>query len=290
MVNIYQDLQEKRSSDNIFSQKEGLITIRDLLKWGSRDIYKREGLAYEGYFVIAEKLRTIEEKNKVKKIILKHCNKICKVLDTEDYFDSYVRENLKNDVLQQYICLNKSVKRVFTLTEKCLNNNEPVLLIGDTGTGKTIFCQILSYLRQSNLKIINCHENMDVSDFIGSMRSVMGKEKRLFEIINYVKNFLNEDLENSIKLINDKDKLKYLKYSQFLYDINSLILDANVQVDLKKLYKISNYFLKKGTNIHIVELIQKIKKAIEEINKFFEWQDGPITECMRKGGKINFLT
>ena len=77
---------------------------------------------------------------------------------------------------------------------------------------------------------------------------------------------------------------------QFLYDINSLILDANVQVDLKKLYKISNYFLKKVTNIHIVELIQKIKKAIEEINKFFEWQDGPITECMRKGGKINFLT
>ena len=91
MVSIYKDLQEKRSSDKIFSEKEGLITIRDLLKWGSIYEAGTEWLAYEGYFVIAEKLRTAEEKVKVKEIILKHCQKKhCILIDTEDYFDKFI--------------------------------------------------------------------------------------------------------------------------------------------------------------------------------------------------------
>ncbi len=40
---------------------------------------------------------------------------------------------------------------MITLTHKCILQGEPVLLVGDTGCGKTTVCQILS---KSNLFII----------------------------------------------------------------------------------------------------------------------------------------
>ena len=35
-----------------------MITMRDLLKWGSRSIHTYQELAYEGYSLLAERLRT----------------------------------------------------------------------------------------------------------------------------------------------------------------------------------------------------------------------------------------
>ena len=178
------------------------------------------------------------------------------------------------------------MKRIITLTEKCLNMNEPVLLIGDTGTGKTIICQVLALIRNSNMKIVNCHENLDVSDFIGSMRSVMGKEKKFYDIVDFIKNFLEIITKDNIIIANEKENKKYIKYIAAFNDIKNKIVDDNIQLDLKKIYKISNFFLNKISDNNVLENISKIRKAIDEINKFFEWQDGPITECMIKGGKI----
>lgn len=42
--------------------KEGVITVRDLLKWGKRDISSLEDLAKEGYCVLAERMRNEEDK------------------------------------------------------------------------------------------------------------------------------------------------------------------------------------------------------------------------------------
>ena len=40
--------------------------MRDLIKWGKRPISTIEDLAYEGYFVLAEKLRTVPEREFIK--------------------------------------------------------------------------------------------------------------------------------------------------------------------------------------------------------------------------------
>ena len=52
-----------------------LITIRDLLKWAQRMQNaggKDENLAHEGYLLLGERLRSLEEKELVKSEIEKH--------------------------------------------------------------------------------------------------------------------------------------------------------------------------------------------------------------------------
>ena len=53
---------------------------------------------------------------------------------------------------------------------RSLQHAEPVLLIGETGTGKTTVCQLLAYQRQQHLHIINCNQHTEASDFLGSFR------------------------------------------------------------------------------------------------------------------------
>ena len=36
----------------------------------------------------------------------------------------------------------RSMRRLYTLLDRCLQHQEPVLLVGETGTGKTTVCQV----------------------------------------------------------------------------------------------------------------------------------------------------
>ena len=74
LISILKDLKYKRQSGSFFS-KEGVITVRDLLKWASRHAKTdggMESLAYEGYLLLAERMRTTSEKQFVSDIIEKH--------------------------------------------------------------------------------------------------------------------------------------------------------------------------------------------------------------------------
>lgn len=57
--------------------------------------------------------------------------------------------------------------RLYFLVKRCYELREPVLLVGETGGGKTTVCQVLSSLLGSNLRILNCHQYTETSDFIG---------------------------------------------------------------------------------------------------------------------------
>jgi len=72
MINIFSDLQMIRSQDKIFQKNEGFITIRDLIKWGSREIDSYEKLAMEGFILLGEKLSNNEDKEMVRKVIEKN--------------------------------------------------------------------------------------------------------------------------------------------------------------------------------------------------------------------------
>ncbi len=50
--------------------------------------------------------------------------------------------------------------------------NEPFLLVGETGIGKTTVCQILALINKKHLNIINCHMHSEAADFLGSIRPV----------------------------------------------------------------------------------------------------------------------
>lgn len=59
------------------------------------------------------------------------------------------------------------MKRLFNLVEHCIRHSEPILLVGDTGCGKTTVCQMLALFLRQKLHILNCHQHSETADFIG---------------------------------------------------------------------------------------------------------------------------
>jgi len=59
------------------------------------------------------------------------------------------------------------MQRLYFLVERCHQLKEPVLLVGETGGGKTTVCQLLSMALNARLHILNCHQYTETSDFIG---------------------------------------------------------------------------------------------------------------------------
>ena len=200
MINIFSDLQMIRSQDKIFQKNEGFITIRDLIKWGSRDIDSYEKLAMEGFILLGEKLSNNEDKEMVRKVIEKNLKQKRIKLDNEtisQFYDNYVlnkflQNNENNMNLNNEIKFTKSIKRIITLVDKAISNNEAVLLIGETGTGKTLCIEYLANYNKRKLITINCHENMDTNDFLGSLKSTLNYQnnnsstsnKSLFEWVD----------------------------------------------------------------------------------------------------------
>ncbi|GIL72552.1 hypothetical protein Vretifemale_2898, partial [Volvox reticuliferus] len=71
----------------------------------------------------------------------------------------------------------RSMRRMYTLVERCLRHSEPVLLVGETGTGKTTVCQLLAVMRRQHLHILNCNQHTETSDFLGGFRPTRGRER-----------------------------------------------------------------------------------------------------------------
>lgn len=65
------------------------------------------------------------------------------------------------------IIWTKSMWRLYFLVKRCYELREPVLLVGETGGGKTTVCQLLSIHLGSKLHILNCHQYTETSDFLG---------------------------------------------------------------------------------------------------------------------------
>jgi len=53
------------------------------------------------------------------------------------------------------------------LVLKCIENKEPVLLVGETSCGKTTLIQLISKLHSKELFSINCNKYTETPDFIG---------------------------------------------------------------------------------------------------------------------------
>ncbi len=45
-----------------------------------------------------------------------------------------------------------------------------MLLVGETGTGKTTVCQMTALMRGQRLHILNCNQHTETSDFLGGFR------------------------------------------------------------------------------------------------------------------------
>lgn len=180
MVKTITDLQINRKQT-----AKCTFTLRDLFRWGNRYTYAdkdllknnsydwNQHLIDEGYLVLSSRVRNNLELELIEKTLFKNFRKSInlKCLYQLNENTSMVTKKLLQQIFtykrHTEIVWTENFLRMAVLTGKALEFNEPVLLVGPTGCGKTTICQILADINKHELHILNCHMHTEGADFLG---------------------------------------------------------------------------------------------------------------------------
>nr|CDS31811.2 midasin [Hymenolepis microstoma] len=193
MVEVMHQLHLIRRSSDIFRGKDGFITLRDLFRWGERyrlatcnqgkenELFDWDAyLAEQGYLLLAGRARYADEAKAVADVIQKVFKK---QVHEENLYDK--SENTSAAAAEflsvidnplggefDHVVWTRDMRRLLVLVGNALKYNEPILLVGETGCGKTTICQIFAALRKSKLLCVNCHQYTEAADFLGGLRPI----------------------------------------------------------------------------------------------------------------------
>ncbi|XP_023288825.1 midasin [Orussus abietinus] len=206
IIGVMTDLQIRRKNTAAFAGKQGFITLRDLFRWGERyrlapDVGERlydwsQHLADEGYLVLAAKVRKAEEANEIRQVIKKHLKRDVdpNTLFTLNEKTSSVTRSILEQISQgeissfSHIVWTYHMRRMAVLVWKSYQFKEPVLLVGETGGGKTTICQLIAEMSRRKLYAVNCHMHTESSDFLGNLRPIRDHSdtdsQKLFEWVD----------------------------------------------------------------------------------------------------------
>jgi midasin len=160
---------------------------------------------------------------------------------------------------------------MFSLTFRCLEFKEPVLLIGQTGCGKTTLAQLIAQLLNVPLYMVNCHQYTESSDFIGSIRPLRNRDKIVEELTETLTNF-TAPVEVLTILQSWKNGGFAMKHETLVEKIESLAKTSE-DLDLK-------------TYIESDEGLKSVLESGLKMEQVFEWVDGPLVNCMKNGGVL----
>ncbi|PKK33324.1 midasin AAA ATPase 1 [Columba livia] len=204
LVKVMLDLQSYRRGSTVFAGKHGFITLRDLFRWAERyrlaeQLEKEydwlQHLANDGFMLLAGRVRKQEEVDVIQSVLEKHFKKNLypeSLFSEESIKKLLAKSSTRMSVMDRdfnHIVWTQGMRRLAILVGRALEFGEPVLLVGDTGCGKTTICQIFAALTNQKLYSVNCHLHMETSDFLGGLRPVRQRSKdqeksdssRLFE-------------------------------------------------------------------------------------------------------------
>ncbi|KAF8890020.1 P-loop containing nucleoside triphosphate hydrolase protein [Gymnopilus junonius] len=262
IVSVFRELQKRRQTSRVFESKQGFATLRDLFRWAGRDAVGYQELAENGYMLLAERTRRSEDKLVVKEVI----ESIMGVRIDEDAMYDLFRPGVDmNSYLglpvptSPKIIWTKAMQRLYILVCRGLKFNEPLLLVGETGSGKTSVCQVFADASAQRLLTLNCHQNTETADLIGGLRPVRNRGALRADIV--------------------RDGTLALK-SIGVDNIASTVEDLGM-----KLLSI----MKSNDIGHDSQVrLQTIYQRMLRLNSIFEWHDGPLVEAMR-GGDVFLL-
>uniref|UniRef100_A0A0E0ISW7 Midasin n=1 Tax=Oryza nivara TaxID=4536 RepID=A0A0E0ISW7_ORYNI len=285
MVQVMKDLQTHRQNSRVFAGKHGFITPRDLFRWANRyrlfEGKSYEDLAKDGYLLLAERLRDDTEKAVVQEVLERHLHvklSISNLYNMEVSCDNNLsRESIRLRVQETFgnITWTESMWRLYFLIERCYRSREPVLLVGETGGGKTTVCQVLSAVLGVKLHILNCHQYTETSDFIGGFcpirdRSKIAMEfKHLITKMKQLKIFIHvagdmsfpADISGAVSVVNHIDEIldRYIKEKELFPQVppHDFAAMEQIKLDLMQLHK--------------------------RWQAIFLWQDGSLVQAMKNG-------
>lgn len=259
IVKVYRELSTLRQENRIFEQKS-FATLRDLFRWAQRKADTIQDLANNGYMLLAERVRKEDERVAVKKILeTVMSEKGPKVtIDEEQMF--CVGSSISEEVVgaNSEVVWTHAMRRLFVLVVHAIRNNEPILLIGATGCGKTTVCQLLADHFQNQLHIVNAHQNTETGDLIGAQRPIRNRaaiEDLLRQQLLYVLQSTQHEQMNGESAGLDTEELlaKYDRLDQETPSLVPEIARATIQAN-------------------------RVKAA-----SLFEWADGSLVYAMKEG-------
>ena len=254
IVAVYKKLSILRQSERLFEQKNSFATLRDLFRWALRDADDREQLAVNGFLLLAERVRNSKERDTVKQVI----EEVMKVQidDTQIYSLYKMEQSLGLPISSQRdVVWTKSMRRLYVLVTEALKNNEPVLLVGETGSGKTTICQVVAEITDTQLHIVNAHQNLETGDLIGAQRPI--RNKILAEAQ------LSQELMAVLKSCD--------------------VFDNEIEYDPSTLYSAYETLQRQRPATLSDETRLRIEQAKTRANALFEWADGSLVHAMENG-------
>ncbi|KAI1282275.1 hypothetical protein F5Y07DRAFT_234953 [Xylaria sp. FL0933] len=251
IVNVYKELSRLRQTSRLFENKDSFATLRDLFRWALRGAESREEIAANGFMLLAERVRNEEERLAVKRVI----ETVFKVQIDQDQLYDLQRSpflRVQPPVNSQGVVWTQAMRRLYVLVASALRHNEPVLLVGETGCGKTTVCQLLAENLCKELHIVNAHQNTETGDLIGSQRPIRNR--------GAITDTLMRDVLQALQA-----------------------LQQHVDGDLDQL--LSTYHALDSSSL--AKLPKDLQKRISEnetkSKALFEWADGSLVQAMRKG-------
>lgn len=184
MVSVLCELRALRSSSSVFFARDGLMTLRDVFRWakrleksectdwlqcladhgnfirfycdqsflGFKTCYYLVGLILPavyfmalllGYFLLAARCRNKNDEEFVTRTLEKHLKRQINVEELFTLSSKYMPSNVQN-MISSNIAWTYAMRRMVVLSTQAWNCDEPVLLVGETGCGKTTVAQIIS--------------------------------------------------------------------------------------------------------------------------------------------------
>ncbi|KAJ1918062.1 AAA ATPase midasin [Mycoemilia scoparia] len=306
LVMVYKKLTEQRQQSRVFEARHGYITLRDMFRWASRGAIGYQELAEHGYMILAERVRNVDEKEVVKKAL----EDVMRVKIDEADMYSFERLNQLPEY-KGYLALKDfangsggeqqlprlawthAMRRLFTLVSLCLRHHEPVLLVGETGCGKTTVCQVLSAVRKQCLHMVNCHQNTETSDLLGGQRPLRDRSRIMHEAQQRLIDVLVElgkrlpvvaQIVNEAITQNSGDGDEGASIEELPFD-NLKAIWARMVDKKGPTFSSIQELLNNPLDSH-QELTSKVNAMVDLLsrsNMLFEWCDGPLVQAMKNG-------
>lgn len=255
IVRVFRELQQRRQVGRIFESKQGFATLRDLFRWAGRDAVGYQELAENGYMLLAERARHVEDKFVVKEVI----ESVMKVridemalydLHRSKEFEAYIGCPVPSS---SQVIWTYAMRRLFVLVARALRFNEPVLLVGETGSGKTSICQLYAEVTSRCLYTLSCHQNTETADVIGGLRPTRSR----FSPDPHT-------IQQAVALLGRTG----------LVEVPSDVQGLLARVD---------EILKVNTEDSLRTSLLELRSTLVKSQALFQWHDGPLLRAMREG-------